>query len=79
MFQKDVVGFANALVAGWGNMGGGVTQVLMVAIVAWLQGLVSDDLAWRLSFLVPGAGLIVVALATLWLGDDCPEVGASFS
>jgi NNP family nitrate/nitrite transporter-like MFS transporter len=29
MFTKDVVGTANGLVAGWGNLGAGVTQLLV--------------------------------------------------
>jgi NNP family nitrate/nitrite transporter-like MFS transporter len=29
MFQREVAGTANALVAGWGNLGGGVTQIVM--------------------------------------------------
>jgi len=32
MFTKDVVGTANALVAGWGYLGGGVTQLVMGSI-----------------------------------------------
>jgi NNP family nitrate/nitrite transporter-like MFS transporter len=31
MFTKEVVGTANALVGGWGNLGGGVTQLVMGA------------------------------------------------
>jgi NNP family nitrate/nitrite transporter-like MFS transporter len=29
MFTKEVGGTANALVDGWGNLGGGVTQLVM--------------------------------------------------
>ena len=29
MFVKEVVGTTNALVGGWGNHGGGVTQLVM--------------------------------------------------
>ena len=27
MFRKSIVGSANAIVGGWGNLGGGLTQV----------------------------------------------------
>ena len=33
MFTVEVAGTANAIVAGWGNLGGGVTQVVMGAIL----------------------------------------------
>jgi len=33
MFTKEVSGTANALVAGWGNLGGGVTQIVMGSIL----------------------------------------------
>ena len=29
MFTKEVAGTANAMVGGWGNLGGGVTQLVM--------------------------------------------------
>ena len=34
MFAPNVVGTANATTAGWGNLGGGVTQMLMPLIMA---------------------------------------------
>jgi len=33
MFTREVAGTANALVAGWGNLGGGVTQLIMGSLV----------------------------------------------
>ncbi|KAL7525914.1 hypothetical protein ACHAWF_001562 [Thalassiosira exigua] len=33
MFTKEVVGTANALVGGWGNLGGGVTQIVMGTVL----------------------------------------------
>jgi NNP family nitrate/nitrite transporter-like MFS transporter len=32
MFNTKVVGSANAIAAGWGNMGGGITHFLMPLI-----------------------------------------------
>ena len=33
MFTREVAGTANAIVAGWGNLGGGVTQLVMGSLV----------------------------------------------
>ncbi|KAF8749403.1 Nitrate transporter [Rhizoctonia solani] len=50
-FDKNVVGTANALVGGWGNMGGGITFIIMVSLFQQLihSGL-SDHIAWRVAF-----------------------------
>src|SRR6187402_165851 len=55
MFAPNVVGTANATTAGWGNLGGGVTQMLMPAVFAALMqlGLASSS-AWRAAMVVPG-------------------------
>lgn len=54
-FDKNVVGTANSLTAGFGNAGGGITYFAMPAIY---NSLVSDGLpthkAWRVAFVVPG-------------------------
>merc|ERR1712193_89046 len=55
MFAPNVVGTANATAAGWGNLGGGVTQIfIMWALVIPMRAMgVNDDLSWRLAMLVP--------------------------
>jgi len=59
MYAKSVVGIANATSAGWGNLGGGVTNLLMPYIFLGFYGAVSgtsaekEDLSWRLCYLVP--------------------------
>ena len=55
MFANNIVGTANATTAGWGNLGGGVTQMLMVGVYSFMRteaGVGQED-GWRLSFLVP--------------------------
>ena len=54
-FSKSVVGAANATAGGWGNLGGGITNLLMPFImVGFLNATDEDeDLAWRLCYLVP--------------------------
>jgi len=74
-FDKNVVGSANALVAGWGNSGGGVTFVVLTSL---FQSLVRDGLtphvAWRAAFaIVPVPILLFVAALTLIFGTDHPN------
>ncbi|CAN0073340.1 unnamed protein product [Scytosiphon promiscuus] len=73
IFAKEFVGTANATAGGWGNLGGGVTQVFMVAIWNGFKTQYSSETAWRLSFLVPAAIVLIVALGQLFLADDCPK------
>jgi len=73
-FDKNVVGTANALAAGWGNAGGGVTFVVMIALYNGLlsAGLV-PSVAWRAAFVVvPVPILLLVAAATMIFGTDHP-------
>merc|ERR1712151_1365770 len=51
MFNKSVVGTANATAGGWGNLGGGLTQVLMPLIYRFFnQALgLSMSASWRAS------------------------------
>lgn len=71
-FDKNIVGTANAIAAGLGNSGGGITYFAMPAIYnsfVTQQGL-SPHVAWRVSFVVPG--ILIVAVATL-LVLLCPD------
>ncbi|KAF2871002.1 nitrate transporter [Massariosphaeria phaeospora] len=72
-FDKNVIGTANALTGGLGNLGGGITYFVMPAVY---NSLVSDGLskskAWRVSFVVPGILIVFVALCLIFLCDDTP-------
>jgi len=75
MFAPRVVGTANATSAGWGNLGGGVTQLVMPMIFALFVttfGL-SDAAGWRASMLVAGVVLAVTGVAYFFLTQDAPE------
>lgn len=74
MFAKSVVGVANATAAGWGNLGGGVTNLVMPFIFLGFLGSANDDpnLAWRLCYIVPLALHICGGLAVL-TGRDLPD------
>jgi len=74
MFSGSVVGCANALVGGWGNMGAGVTYVLMPLLYdAILSSGLSEHASWRVAMVVPAGLCFVVGLACLLFSDDCPQ------
>ncbi|CAB4405082.1 unnamed protein product [Rhizophagus irregularis] len=70
MFDGSVVGCANALVVGWGNMGAGVTYDLMPLLFDVIQSSgLSDHASWRVA-----AGIcFVMGLTCLLFSDDCPQ------
>lgn len=74
MFAPNVVGTANATAAGWGNLGGGVTQMVMPLVFAGLVsfGFTSSS-AWRVAMIVPGALMIAAAGAYLLFTQDGPD------
>jgi NNP family nitrate/nitrite transporter-like MFS transporter len=74
MFDAKVVGTANATAAGWGNLGGGATQVLMPLIVSLLASFgVEAALGWRLAMLVPAAAMLGIALVYARATQDTPS------
>ncbi|KPF85721.1 MFS transporter [alpha proteobacterium AAP38] len=74
MFAPNVVGTANATTAGWGNLGGGITQMVMPLVLTGILFLgVDKGHAWRLAMVVPGLVLLVAALAYWRFTQDCPE------
>jgi NNP family nitrate/nitrite transporter-like MFS transporter len=74
MFAPNVVGTANATTAGWGNLGGGVTQMVMPIIVVGLVGLgIVEGHAWRYAMILPGALMLVMSVLYLRYTQDSPE------
>ncbi|CAE8655973.1 unnamed protein product [Polarella glacialis] len=66
MFNSKIIGTVNGTAGGWGNLGGGLTQVLMPAIYAlWRSFGLSLSMSWRLSMFFP-VSLYVVLVAWLW-------------
>lgn len=63
MFAPNIKGTANAVAGGWGNTGGGATQIIMPLIAAGLVavGWVSKEDSWRYAMIVPGVLLLVMA------------------
>lgn len=74
MFAPNVVGTANATTAGWGNLGGGVTQMVMPVVVMTLVGLgLVQAQAWRYAMILPGALMLVMSVLYLRFTQDSPE------
>jgi NNP family nitrate/nitrite transporter-like MFS transporter len=74
MFADNVVGTANATTAGWGNMGGGATQVIMPLIFAGFVFLgFEDSSAWRYAMIVPGIAMIVLGILYYNYTTDTPQ------
>jgi len=74
MFAPNVVGTANATTAGWGNLGGGVTQMVMPLIftVVLMLG-VEETLGWRFAMVVPGVVLLIMGAIYYFFTTDCPD------
>ena len=74
MFAPNCVGTANATSAGWGNLGGGVTQMVMPLVFGvWAMLDFSDAFSWRASMAVAGAVCLVTGLAYYTFTTDLPD------
>lgn len=74
MFAPKIKGTANAVAGGWGNLGGGITQLAMPLIMAAIVGFgfVKAD-AWRLAMVVPGVLMLVMAFVYYRYTKDTPN------
>jgi len=74
MFAPNIVGTANAVTGGWGNLGGGIANMVMPLIAAGFaaMGFVSDADSWRLAMMVPGAILLIMAFIYYRYTMDTP-------
>ncbi len=75
MFAPNVVGTANATSAGWGNLGGGVTQFVMPLVFTLFITTFnfSDAVSWRLAMVVAGVVCLLTGIAYFFLTQDAPE------
>jgi MFS transporter, NNP family, nitrate/nitrite transporter len=74
MFAPNCVGTANATAAGWGNLGGGVTQLAMPALFALITGLgFSAAMGWRLCMVIAGVVCAATGLLYWQFTQDTPE------
>ena len=74
MFTKEVVGTANALVGGWGNLGAGVTQLVMGSILFPIfKSFTDSETAWRTVCIVPAVIAFATGIIIYYISDDCPK------
>lgn len=74
MFAPNIIGTANAVTGGWGNLGGGITNLVMPLIAMGFAalGLVSEEDSWRLAMIVPGIMLLAMAFLYYRYTQDTP-------
>ena len=71
MFAPNVVGTANAASAGWGNLGGGVTQMAMPLLFAGFVSLGAGQAwGWRMAMVVPGIVMLITGVYYYFLTRD---------
>lgn len=73
MFAPGIKGTANAVAGGWGNLGGGVTNMVMPLIFAAIVGFgYTNKEAWRYAMIVPGVLMLVMAFFYYRFTKDTP-------
>jgi NNP family nitrate/nitrite transporter-like MFS transporter len=74
MFAPNIKGTANAITGGWGNLGGGVTNMVMPLIFAAIVGFgYTSAEAWRYAMVVPGTMMLVIAWFYYKYTKDTPN------
>ena len=74
MFAPKLKGTANAITGGWGNLGGGVTNMVMPLIFAAIVGFgYTKAEAWRYAMIVPGIMMLVIAFLYWKYTKDTPN------
>jgi MFS transporter, NNP family, nitrate/nitrite transporter len=73
MFAKNIKGTANAVAGGWGNLGGGITNMVMPLIFAAIVAMgYTKGEAWRYAMIVPGIMMLGVAFLYYKFTKDTP-------
>ncbi|CAK9158149.1 unnamed protein product [Ilex paraguariensis] len=74
MFSANVVGTANGVSGGWGNLGGGATQLIMPLVFSLIRNIGATKFtAWRIAFFIPALFQTLSAYAVFFLGQDMPD------
>ncbi|KAL8550523.1 hypothetical protein ACS0TY_009085 [Phlomoides rotata] len=78
LFSGNVVGTANGVAGGWGNLGGGATQLIMPIVFDFIYRLGAIKFtAWRIAFFVPALFQTVSAYGIYFFGQDLPDGNVS--
>jgi NNP family nitrate/nitrite transporter-like MFS transporter len=73
MFAPKIRGTANAITGGWGNLGGGVTNMVMPVIFSAIVGFgYTPHQAWRYAMIVPAIMMWIVAFLYYRYTTDTP-------
>jgi NNP family nitrate/nitrite transporter-like MFS transporter len=73
MFDDRIKGTANAVAGGWGNLGGGVTNMVMPLVFAVIVGFgYTKSQAWRYAMFLPGVMMLVIAFVYYRYTQDTP-------
>ena len=74
MFAPKIKGTANAVAGGWGNLGGGITNMLMPVLFAAIVGMgYTSGEAWRYAMVFPGLLMLIMALVYFKFTKDTPS------
>lgn len=74
MFAPNIKGTANAVTGGWGNLGGGITNMVMPLIFAAIVGAgFTKAEAWRYAMIVPGVLMLIMAFIYNKYTKDTPN------
>jgi NNP family nitrate/nitrite transporter-like MFS transporter len=74
MFAPNIVGTANGMAAGWGNLGGGVTQMVMPLVFSAILSMgLSSAMSWRLAMILPGVTMLLTGIAYYFFTRDTAD------